>query len=274
MRRISRNVAILVTALILVLVTGCMPAPGEITPPPAPEEAPAPGPMPETNFRLLISDDVNAIGDFASLKVTISSVGVQKGGESGKWFEFQPATKELDLVPLQGENAQEIWSGNLTDGRYTKVFIYVTDIDAVLNTGNSTDVKLPSEKLHINTHFTIPDDAPLSFVFDLTVVAAGNQQSGIKYILKPVVSESGPKKGFIEVTPPAEGEEAEGLEFEGTIEAIDGNTWTMIIEGETRTVDVSEAEIEGEPAVGLQAEVKGAVIDDTIVASEVEIEEE
>ncbi len=48
----------------------------------------------------------------------------------------------------------------------------------------------------------------------------------------------------------------------------------MTIEGEDWMVDVSGAEIEGEPAVGLEAEVKGTVVDDIIVASEVEIEEE
>ena len=47
----------------------------------------------------------------------------------------------------------------------------------------------------------------------------------------------------------------------------------MTIEGETKAVDVSEAEIEGEPAVGLQAKVEGTVVDDTIKASEVEIKE-
>ena len=275
MKKTAKILLIPLTVLLLVAMVGCIPAPAEITPAPAPAPEPTPTPTPEGNFRLLISDDVNAIGDFASVNITISSVGVQKGGESGKWFEFPPATEELDLVSLQGENAQEIWSGNLTDGRYTKVFIYVNDINAVLKTGETVDdVKLPSEKLHINTHFNIPEDSPVSFVFDLTIVAAGNQQSGIKYILKPVVSESGPKQKFTEVPPPVTSEEEEEeLEFEGTIDNIDGTTWTMTIDGETRTVDVSGVEIEGEAAVGLEAEVKGTVVDDTIVATEVEIKE-
>jgi len=64
------------------------------------------------------------------------------------------------------------------------------------------------------------------------------------------------------------------LRFEGIIEAIDGTTWTMTIDSETRTVDVSEAEIEGEPAVGLEVKLRGTLVDDTIVASEVEIRED
>ncbi len=38
-------------------------------------------------------------------------------------------------------------------------------------------------------------------------------------------------------------------------------------------MDVSGADIEGEPAMGLEAEVEGIVVDGTIVASEVEIKE-
>jgi len=68
-------------------------------------------------------------------------------------------------------------------------------------------------------------------------------------------------------------QEAEGEEFEGTIEAIDGDIWTVAIESENRTVDVSQAEIDGEPAVGLRVEIEGTIVDDTILASEVEIKE-
>jgi hypothetical protein len=68
--------------------------------------------------------------------------------------------------------------------------------------------------------------------------------------------------------------EIKEMEFEGTIEAIAGDNWTMTIDGEDWTVDVSGADIEGEPAVGLEAEVEGTVVNDIIVASEVEIKEE
>jgi len=63
--------------------------------------------------------------------------------------------------------------------------------------------------------------------------------------------------------------EAEAPEFEGTIEAIDGNIWTMAIEGETRKIDASEAEIDVEPTVGLQVKIEGTVVDDTIMADKV-----
>jgi hypothetical protein len=50
------------------------------------------------------------------------------------------------------------------------------------------NVKLPSEKLQLNKEFTVGNGEAVDFVFDITVKKAGN--SG-KYILQPVVSESG-----------------------------------------------------------------------------------
>ena len=41
--------------------------------------------------------------------------------------------------------------------------------------------------------FQITADAVTSFTYDLTVIAAGNAQSGFKYLLKPQVNQSGAK---------------------------------------------------------------------------------
>ena len=79
----------LAAALTLATATACVAAPGEMTPsPPLTSEspsavAPTTSPPAENNFRLLISDEKNAIGDFTSLNITIESIGVHKGGETG-----------------------------------------------------------------------------------------------------------------------------------------------------------------------------------------------
>ncbi len=52
------------------------------------------------------------------------------------------------------------------------------------------------------------------------------------------------------------------------------DNWTVEIEGEMWVVDVSEADIERDPAEELEAEIKGIVVaDKTIKASEIEIKE-
>ena len=155
----------------------------------------------EMNFRLLVSDEVNAIEEFQTLNVTISRIGVHQGGESGNWTEYNldPAVT-VNLTELQGINATSIWNGNLEDGTYTKVFIYVDNVTGVLkeNPEGEPTIKLPGGKLQISKSFDVTDGGITEFVFDITVIKAGN--SG-KYILKPQIAESGPHQNYIEVEP-------------------------------------------------------------------------
>jgi len=167
------------------------------------------------NFRFLISDDRNAIEDFEHLTISITSIGLLGGGESGNWITENVSIDPVDLVPLQGANAQQIWSGTIPEGHYSKVFIYVdvvcgTLIDPLADTPvreepqvncseGSFGIKLPSKKLQIIKQFDVYPDSEATFVYDVTVVAAGNDKSGIKYLLKPVVNQSGADIPFVEV---------------------------------------------------------------------------
>jgi len=319
---------------------------------------PSPDGAKEANFRFLISDQPNAIRDFDHLYVTISTIGVQQGGESGNWTQFAPDTDTVDLKPLVGKKAQEIWSGNITPGRYTKVFIYVSNVEGILSGNETAQVKLPSNKLQISTPFEVTEDSITSFIFDITVIKAG--RSGM-YILTPQIAESGADKeidelepeemdeededddenegdlelymegnawpgsdvalvvlqangspavgatvamndqnigttdseGRIDITLPmdeeeveleatqgdSEGElelefedETEEIEIEGTIDTIEDSIWTVVVDGESRTVNISSAEIEGTPEEGDEVEIEGTVMDGIIIATEVEVE--
>ncbi len=160
------------------------------------------------NFRLLISDEVNDIEDFEHLYVDITSIGIQQGNSSESWEILAPIPDPdddgipgIDLRLLTGENALEIWSGNVTPGVYSKMFIYVGNVTGYLVGNETVAVKLPSGKLHISKPFSV-NDSLVNFVFDITVHEAGN--SG-KYILQPQISESGPDKDFNDVSPKKQG---------------------------------------------------------------------
>jgi hypothetical protein len=200
-RALSTVAVVIVIALIGYFGLRPMLFPPGIIPQPGPVPiAPSPQPSTEGNFVFLISDDVNAISDFKSLNVSISKIGLLLGGDTNQWVEFEPEVKQVDLTLVLGDKTQEIWQGNVPEGQYTKVFIYVTDVHGILKeTGQTVDVKLPSQKLHISKPFQVTADTATSFTYDLTVVATGSPQSGIKYILKPQVDQSGadhePNKG-------------------------------------------------------------------------------
>lgn len=105
----------------------------------------------------------------------------------GEWIEHE-VNATVDLTRLVGDNATKLDALEAPVGSYDKVFVYVSEINATLENGESVNVKLPSERLHINEQFDVSAGSNVSFVFDIAVHEAGN--SG-KYILKPVVSQSG-----------------------------------------------------------------------------------
>ena len=167
----------------------------------------------QENFRVMLSDEENAIGDFQHLWVTVERVGIQQGeGESGGWLEFEvpEETQVVDLVELQGEIATELISTDVPVGSYGKIFIHASDVRGELLSGELVELKLPSDKLQLNQPFEISEGSLTTFVFDITVVAAGNEKSGVKYILKPVIGESGADEPFIEKESKAQGGPPDG----------------------------------------------------------------
>ncbi len=150
----------------------------------------------DVNFRLLISDEPNDIGDFTELWVTINAIGFVQGDEEGILQVDLDDPLEVNLVEFQGEDAVALWEGYAPEGDYTKIFLYVdTTVTGVLEEGGEEiEVKLPSNKLQLKIPFTVgdePEGEATEFVFDITVHRAGN--SG-QYILQPQLSESGEGK--------------------------------------------------------------------------------
>jgi hypothetical protein len=137
-----------------------------------------------------LSDDPGAIQDFQHLNVTITTVGIKRAGDGNEsgWLEYDVDDKTADLTTLLGPNSTKLGVLDAPPGNYTKVFVYVDGIDATLENGEQVTVKLPSNKLQLDDDFTVGPNSSLDFVFDISVFEAGN--SG-KYILKPVVSQSG-----------------------------------------------------------------------------------
>lgn len=261
----KRYGAILVgLSLVAALIVGCTGWPGETS-------------VEGSGYlRFLLSDDdseVTAIGDFESVIITVSGIGFQQGGESGGWIE--PENYELwtgDLLDLVGTNATVIWEGYIDSGSYTKAFIYVSNVTGYLTPeagGGEADIWLPSGKLQITMPFTVTEDgAIVDFVFDVTVIKAA--ESG-QYLIMPQVSESGPGQEYREVgRDDPDGE----MKLKGTILTIIDNMWTVEVGEEVWTVDVSEARIEGTPAIGLKAKIEGMIGEgDITLATEVEVEE-
>ncbi|PSQ22823.1 hypothetical protein BRD06_09750 [Halobacteriales archaeon QS_9_67_15] len=108
--------------------------------------------------------------------------------EDGRWVTREVNATDVDLSQLRGANATLLEQFDLPAGEYDKIHMEVSEVNGTLTNGESASVKLPSEKLQLNSQFTVENGSEVNFVYDVTVQKAGN--SG-KYVLKPVVSESG-----------------------------------------------------------------------------------
>ena len=122
--------------------------------------------------------------------------GAEMDDERAGWETVEVDSRTVDLTRLRGDNATLVGTPSIPAGNYTKVAVFVESINATLATGESVNVKLPSERLQLNKGFTLEPNGTVQFVYDISVVKAGN--SG-KYILKPVISESGADQPIREV---------------------------------------------------------------------------
>ncbi|MBN1856179.1 MAG: DUF4382 domain-containing protein [Dehalococcoidia bacterium] len=155
------------------------------------EEVPETAPLlvpPDSDgsFVFYVSDQPNDIGDFEQLMVTVSRIEL-KPRDGGQWVEIVPEPMSIDLVQLQGTRATELWRGNLPEGEYDAVFLSIGTIQGTLaSSGEEADVVLPSDRLHIQSPFTIAEGEDVDYVFDITVHRNGNG-----YLISPQATESG-----------------------------------------------------------------------------------
>ncbi|MFB6104674.1 MAG: DUF4382 domain-containing protein [Halobacteriaceae archaeon] len=161
--------------------------------------------------------------------------------EAEGWVVRDVNNVTIDLTEYQGANATLLSDFDVPNGTYTNVFVYVSEVNGTLTTGEQVNVKLPSQKLKINKQFTIGNGESVDFVFDISVFKAG--QSGM-YILKPVVGQSG-----TEAPIEAEGRDDEsGSENAGPPEdagpddasALNASFLGNVTPGETVTVSVTQ----------------------------------
>ncbi|WP_416839949.1 DUF4382 domain-containing protein [Haloferax sp. DFSO52] len=131
----------------------------------------------------------------------------------------------VDLTELKGDKSSLVGAYDVPKGEYNAVHVEVTNVSGTLKTGEQVNIKLPSNKLKLNSDFTVEKGESVNFVFDITAFEAGG--SG-KYILKPVISESGTDVPIENVDEEAdeeveESEEAEEAEAEEEERSEDTN---------------------------------------------------
>ncbi|MFB6251114.1 MAG: DUF4382 domain-containing protein [Halobellus sp.] len=251
-----------------------------------------------------VSDQQNAISDFEHLNVTITRVGLkpaagdaggaaddsaendtqratdstetttdadeatfedEAGSESEEWVEYEVDNRTVDLTQLQGANATRLASFDVPNGTYEKVFVYVSEVNGTLKDGSDQRVKLPSGNLQLNSAFTVGNSGEVDFVFDITAVKAG--QSG-KYVLKPVISESGTNVEIDPVEKADDGDDADDRGDERTERVLNASLVGNVTRGENATLSVTR---NGSSVQNASVSVGGAQIGSTAAAGTITV---
>lgn len=131
------------------------------------------------------SDAPDDLGDFTSLTVTVDKITIHGEGAQNK--SYTPAHPTFDLTQLKDGNVSTLFNGSVAAGTYTYLELHIQSAQGVLAAGGSSvDVKAPSDRIFLNTHFTVAAGQQTTFVFDVQVHKVGTGD----YQLKPNASGS------------------------------------------------------------------------------------
>jgi hypothetical protein len=204
----------------------------------------------------------------------------EDGDGDGRWVTRDVNATSVDLSQLRGANATLLEQFDLPAGEYDTVHMAVSDVEGTLTNGDDQRVKLPSDKLKLTTAFTVENGSEVDFVYDVSVHKAGN--SG-KYILKPVVSESGTEVPIERVDDDGDDEDRSiDASFAGNVSAGENATLavtengsavanaTVYVDGEA--VGATDADGELVVAVSSDAEELEVEVEDRDAEAELEFE--
>jgi hypothetical protein len=124
-----------------------------------------------------------------------SDEGPTDGEGQGGFYTLELDGATVDLTQVVDDRAISVFDGELSEGQYTKMELYVADIEGIVG-GEIAEVKVPSGKLQITQSFEVVAGETVEFVFDINVVKRGQ---ALRYNLTPVISKSGVRGEDVDV---------------------------------------------------------------------------
>lgn len=164
----------------------------------------------------------DAPANYEEVNVFIERVEVNNGETEGGWETISTPEQSYDLLELVNGAMEVLGSAELEAGTYEQIrLILSSNGHSVVVDGTEHDMFVPSGeqtgiKLNVNAEIEPGITYTLLLDFDAarSVVERGNEQSGIQYLLKPVISASN---------------EAVTGNISGTIEPVDAQPFIYAI---------------------------------------------
>ena len=244
MKRAVKSLVTLVAAILLVFITACVPAPGEIAPAPiptpetapAPESTPASSPAPESEPAPSSPVDRGTIevratdpppADVAHAVVYLSGVEVHYvSGNATEWITIVDAPPSFDLMEVLDGVEEILGSADVAAGKYTQIRMEVDRVEVVTTAGDSYTAEIPSGTLKIVRPFTVEPGGTtiltLDFDGEKSLILTGKGKALFKPVVKLLIEhEEGEQAQEREEEREQEREEEHEGEEASALEAIE-----------------------------------------------------
>ncbi|WP_138429302.1 DUF4382 domain-containing protein [Fodinibius saliphilus] len=164
----------------------------------------------------------DAPANYEEVNIFVKSVEVNNADTDTGWVIINEPQQKYDLLELTNGATTVLGSKELEAGTYEQIRLIVTQAQSsIVVDGKSHDLFIPSGpqtgvKLSVNAEIKPDITYTLLLDFDAarSVVERGNEKSGVRYLLKPVISASN---------------QAETGNIAGSIEPVDANPFVYAI---------------------------------------------
>lgn len=166
----------------------------------------------------------DAPANYEAVNVFIERVEVNNTKNDTGWVTLSTPQKTFDLLELTNGATAALGSKQLPTGTYEQIRLILSrDGHSVVVDGNEKDLFVPSGAqtgVKLNVNAEIKPDITYTLLLDFdaarSVVERGNEKSGIRYLLKPVISATN---------------KAESGNIAGTVEPVDAKPFVYAISG-------------------------------------------
>ncbi len=130
-------------------------------------------PSPKGTLEIRLKDHREAIGDFATLEVSVKAVRLSpktaRTDAKAEWKDLIPSVKQVDLTRYTGKDSAVIFNGNLAQGHFEAIHLKLDPVKGILKK-NQKEVPIENLISPIKLPFSIHPRTETGIVVDLVVL--------------------------------------------------------------------------------------------------------
>jgi len=138
-----------------------------------PEQLQAFFPSPRGTLEIRLKDHREAIGDFATLEVSVNAVRLSpktaRTDAKAEWKDLSPTVKQVDLTRYTGKDSAVIFNGKLARGHFEAIHLKLDPVKGILKK-NQEEVPIENLISPIKLPFSIHPRTETGIVVDLVVL--------------------------------------------------------------------------------------------------------